>query len=98
MVSSSCMTIPKLLAKLKNCCKSLLQLVNLERLPCSPDLASNLGSKHLSGTRFHSDSDVQTSAENRFDGLERDFYKARLNKLVLRSNKCLNRFGDYVEK
>ncbi|GBN15546.1 hypothetical protein AVEN_205222-1, partial [Araneus ventricosus] len=47
--------------------------------PYSPDLAPNLGSKHLSGTRLSSDSDVKTAAKNR----GRDFYQAGLNKLVL---------------
>ncbi|GBM31991.1 hypothetical protein AVEN_222321-1 [Araneus ventricosus] len=61
----------------------------------SPDLAPNLDCKHLSGTRFSSDNDVKTASEN---WLRRDFYQARLYKLVLRSDKCLNRFGDYVEK
>ncbi|GBM33208.1 hypothetical protein AVEN_28201-1 [Araneus ventricosus] len=61
--------------------------------PYSQDLAPNLGSKHLSGTRFSSNNDVKTAAEN----CGRDFYQAGLNKLVLRSDKCLNRFGDYVE-
>ncbi|GBN38578.1 hypothetical protein AVEN_45983-1 [Araneus ventricosus] len=44
----------------------------------SPDLASNLGSKHLSGAMFSSDSDVKTSAENWGHG----FYQGGLNKLV----------------
>ncbi|GBM28537.1 hypothetical protein AVEN_70133-1 [Araneus ventricosus] len=33
-------------------------------LPYSPDLAPNLRSKHLYGTRFPSNSDVKTAAEN----------------------------------
>ncbi|GBM99390.1 hypothetical protein AVEN_168924-1 [Araneus ventricosus] len=32
--------------------------------PYSPDLAPNLGSKQLSGTRFSSESDVKTVTEN----------------------------------
>ncbi|GBN44832.1 hypothetical protein AVEN_142150-1 [Araneus ventricosus] len=54
--------------------------------------------EHLFGTSFSSESDVKTAAENWFNGQGRDFYQAGLNKLVLRSYKCLNRFGDYVEK
>ncbi|GBM22125.1 hypothetical protein AVEN_266484-1 [Araneus ventricosus] len=38
--------------------------------PYSPDLAPNLGSKHLSGTRFSSDSDVKTAAGT--DSIGRD--------------------------
>ncbi|GBN19362.1 hypothetical protein AVEN_49242-1 [Araneus ventricosus] len=64
----------------------------------SLDLAPNLGSKHLFGTKFSSNSDVKTAAENSLNGQGRDFYQAGLNKLVLRSDKCLNRFDDYVEK
>ncbi|GBO30838.1 hypothetical protein AVEN_174961-1 [Araneus ventricosus] len=47
----------------------------------SSDLAPNLGSKHLSGTRFSSKSDAKTAAEK----CGRDVYQARLNKLLLRS-------------
>ncbi|GBM06511.1 hypothetical protein AVEN_150351-1 [Araneus ventricosus] len=66
--------------------------------PYIPDSAPNLGSKHLSGPRFSSSSDVKTSAENWLNGQGRDFYQSGLNKLVLSSDKCLNVFGDYVEK
>ncbi|GBN51810.1 hypothetical protein AVEN_91818-1 [Araneus ventricosus] len=66
--------------------------------PYSPDLATNLGSKHLYATRFSSNSDVKTAAENCLNGQGRDFYQAGLNKLVLLSDNCLNRFGDYLEK
>ncbi|GBN11154.1 Dual oxidase [Araneus ventricosus] len=34
----------------------------------SPDSAPNLGSKHLSGTSFYSESDVKTVVENSFNG------------------------------
>ncbi|GBM48488.1 hypothetical protein AVEN_50278-1 [Araneus ventricosus] len=62
-----------------------------------PDSAPNLYSKHLSGTRFSSNSDVKTGRElAQWTG--RDFCQAGLKKLVLRSNKFLNRFGDYVKK
>ncbi|GBL83481.1 hypothetical protein AVEN_196338-1 [Araneus ventricosus] len=42
--------------------------------------------------------DVKTAAENWFNGQGRGFYQAGINKLVLRSDKCLNRCGDNVEK
>ncbi|GBL93448.1 hypothetical protein AVEN_59657-1 [Araneus ventricosus] len=65
--------------------------------PDSPDSAPNLGSKLFSGTRFSSESDVKQCLElAQWTG--RDFCQAVLNKLVLRSDKCLNRFGDSVEK
>ncbi|GBN56148.1 hypothetical protein AVEN_215299-1 [Araneus ventricosus] len=52
--------------------------------PYSPDLAPNLGSKHLSGTRFSSNSDVKTAPENWLNEQGRDFYQVGLNKFVLR--------------
>ncbi|GBM25889.1 hypothetical protein AVEN_94338-1 [Araneus ventricosus] len=54
--------------------------------------------EHLFGTRFSSDSDVKTSAENWINGQGCVFYRAGLNKLVMRSDKCLDRFGQYVGK
>ncbi|GBL80920.1 hypothetical protein AVEN_26328-1 [Araneus ventricosus] len=53
--------------------------------------------EYLSATRFSSDSDVKTAAENWLNGYGHPFYQARLNKLALRSGKCLKRFGDYVK-
>ncbi|GBO21657.1 hypothetical protein AVEN_213958-1 [Araneus ventricosus] len=96
MVSSSYMTIPILLAKLKNCCESSSgeSGANSDSLDSTP----NLGSKHYAGTMFSSEADVKTVVENWLNGQGRDFYQAGLNKLVLRSDKCPNRFGDYVEK
>ncbi|GBM07625.1 hypothetical protein AVEN_230056-1 [Araneus ventricosus] len=41
---------------------------------------------------------LQTAAENWLSRQGRHFYQAELNKLVLRSDKFLNGFGDYVEK
>ncbi|GBN98478.1 hypothetical protein AVEN_148151-1, partial [Araneus ventricosus] len=66
--------------------------------PYRQNLAPNLGSKRLSGTKFPSNNDVKTAAENWLNGQGRDLYQGGLNKFVLRSDKCLNRFGDYVEK
>ncbi|GBM86068.1 hypothetical protein AVEN_3894-1 [Araneus ventricosus] len=88
--------------ELKDCHKS--SSGSLEPSPYSPDLARSdyflfpKLKEQLSRTRFSSDSDVKTAAENWLNGLGCDFYQAELNKLVLRSDKCLNRFGDYVEK
>ncbi|GBN28184.1 hypothetical protein AVEN_207285-1 [Araneus ventricosus] len=75
-----------------------VQVGSLEPPPYSSNLAQNLFSKHISGTRFSSNSDAKTSAENWLSRQGRDFGQACLNKLVLSSDKCLNRFGDYVEK
>ncbi|GBM34334.1 hypothetical protein AVEN_16426-1 [Araneus ventricosus] len=71
--------------------------------PYSPDLPPSdyfplpKFKDHLSRTRFSTGNDVKTAAENWLNGQGRDFYEAGLNKLALRSDKCLNRFGDYVE-
>ncbi|GBO38569.1 hypothetical protein AVEN_274022-1 [Araneus ventricosus] len=68
--------------------------------PYSPDLVPSdyflfLKLKEdLTVTRFSSDSDEKTAAKNYLNGQGRDFYQAGLNTLVLRSDKCLNRFGD----
>ncbi|GBO23371.1 hypothetical protein AVEN_19492-1, partial [Araneus ventricosus] len=51
-----------LLAKLKNCCESSSGKSGVT--PYIPDSAPNLGCKHLSGTRFPSESDVKRVAEN----------------------------------
>ncbi|GBM34262.1 hypothetical protein AVEN_60598-1 [Araneus ventricosus] len=90
------MTIPILLAKLKNCSESSSE--KSEATPYSPDSAPNLGSKHLFGTKFPSESDLKTLVENWLNGQGRDFSRGGLNKSVLRSDKCRNRFGDCVEK
>ncbi|GBN75872.1 hypothetical protein AVEN_103105-1 [Araneus ventricosus] len=82
--------------RLKNCCKSSSGKSGAPLY--SPDKAHNLGSKQLSGTRLSSNSGVKTAAENCLKGQERHFYQSRLTKLVLRSDKCLNRFDDCVEK
>ncbi|GBO09769.1 hypothetical protein AVEN_49629-1 [Araneus ventricosus] len=73
MVSSSCMKISILHGKLKNWCKS--SNGKSEATPYSPDLAPNLGSKHLSGTRFSSNINVKTGAENWLYGQGRAFTK-----------------------
>ncbi|GBO03031.1 hypothetical protein AVEN_202046-1 [Araneus ventricosus] len=75
-----------------------VQVENLEPSLCSPDLAPNLGSKHLAETRFSLYSGVKTTNENWLNVQRRRFYRAGLNKLLLRSDKCLNRFHGYVEK
>ncbi|GBM41491.1 hypothetical protein AVEN_229120-1 [Araneus ventricosus] len=52
----------------------------------------------FSGARFSSDSDVKTAAKHWFKGQGCDFCQPGLTKVTLRSDKHLNRFGDYVEK
>ncbi|GBO41963.1 hypothetical protein AVEN_254389-1 [Araneus ventricosus] len=87
------MTISILLAKLKTCCK--VQVGSLEPSPIQPIFGTPSGFQTLIWNEvLFKYSDVKTAAEN----CGRDFYQAGLNKLVLRSDKCLNRFGNYVEK
>ncbi|GBM47677.1 hypothetical protein AVEN_171790-1 [Araneus ventricosus] len=62
------------------------------RWPSDHFLFSKL-KEHLSGTRFSSDSAVKTGAKNWLNGQGCDFYQDGLTKLVLLSDKCLNRFG-----
>ncbi|GFT80569.1 uncharacterized protein TNCV_5122761 [Trichonephila clavipes] len=54
--------------------------------------------EHLSGKRFSSDSAVKTSTEILLKGQGPDSYQDGLSKLVLRSDKSLNRLDDYVDK
>ncbi|GBN49698.1 hypothetical protein AVEN_266075-1 [Araneus ventricosus] len=90
------MAIPMKLAKLKNCCESSGGKTGAT--PFSRDSVPNLGSKHLSGARFPSESDVNSSCRELAQWTGRDFCQAELSKLDLRLDKCLNRFGDFVEK
>ncbi|GBN59480.1 hypothetical protein AVEN_96114-1 [Araneus ventricosus] len=43
-------------------------------------------------------SDGKADVDNWLNGQGRDFCEVGLNELVLRSDKCRNRFGDYVEQ
>ncbi|GBM78584.1 hypothetical protein AVEN_105175-1 [Araneus ventricosus] len=61
----SYMTIPIQLAKLKNYCETSIGKYGATPYPNS---APNLGSKHLSGTRFSSESDVKSVVENWLNG------------------------------
>ncbi|GBM94144.1 hypothetical protein AVEN_149548-1 [Araneus ventricosus] len=73
MVSSSCTTIPILLAKLRIDAK--VQVASLEPPPYIPDLVTNLGSKHLSRIRLSSESDMKTVVENWLNGQDVIFAK-----------------------
>ncbi|GBM29975.1 hypothetical protein AVEN_167449-1 [Araneus ventricosus] len=95
MVSSSCMTIPIMLAKLKNCFKSSSGKSGATPHPAQiwhPIWVQNtyLGQGSLQN------SDVKTAAENWLNGQRRDFYQAGLVKLFLCSENAYIGFGDYV--
>ncbi|GBL91168.1 hypothetical protein AVEN_195076-1 [Araneus ventricosus] len=53
--------------------------------------------EYLSGARFSSDDEVVMCASKWLNEQGNDFYQAGVSKLVLRSEKRLNRFSDYVE-
>jgi transposase len=54
--------------------------------------------EHLSGKRFASDQEVENETRNWLTNLDTNFYAERILKLVSRWDKCLNLFGDNVEK
>jgi hypothetical protein len=53
--------------------------------------------KHLRGQHFHSNEDVQNEVK-KWLRVQDVFFNERLDKLIYRYDKCLNRLGDYVEK
>jgi histone-lysine N-methyltransferase SETMAR len=70
----------------------------------SPDLApSNFHlfgklKEQLSWKRFASDQEVENETRNWLTNLDANFYEEGILKLVSCWGKCLNLFGDYVEK
>jgi hypothetical protein len=71
--------------------------------PYSPDwhnrisIYSQRWKKHLRGQHFHSNEDVQNEVK-KWLHVQDAFFNERLDKLIYRYDKCLNRLGDYVEK
>lgn len=72
--------------------------------PYSPDLAPsdyylfpNL-KRMLQGTRFHSNSEVETQTTAYFEGLPKSFYETGIKMLEKRWNRCIELKGDYVEE
>jgi histone-lysine N-methyltransferase SETMAR len=76
----------------------------LEQPPHSPDLAPSdfhlFGKlkEHLSGKRFASDQEVKNETRNWLTNLDTNFYAEGILKSVSCWDKCLNLFGDYMEK
>jgi histone-lysine N-methyltransferase SETMAR len=70
----------------------------------SPDLApSNFHlflhlKKHLAGHKFHEDKAVKNEVNTWLHAQVAEFYDIRIQKLIPRLNKCLDKGGDYVEK
>lgn len=87
--------------------KEWLQQRNWEVLqhpPYSPDLAPSDFhlfaplKKFLAGKRFASQHELQDTVVDYLQRLDRQHYREGMFKLVSRWDKCLNRYGDYVEK
>jgi hypothetical protein len=85
----------------------LLWCYNLEVLdhpPYNPDLVPSdfhlFGplKKHLSGRRFATDGEVWQAVMSWLQVLDTDFFYAGIDALVYRWDKCLGKYGDYVEK
>jgi histone-lysine N-methyltransferase SETMAR len=72
--------------------------------PYSPDLAPSdfhlFGplKRHLAGKRFQSDDEVVAEVHAWLNSLDRSFFTEGIFELVHRWDKCLNLFGDYIEK
>lgn len=75
-----------------------------EHPPYSPDLAPS--DYHLfrelkswlGGQRFATNEELQDAVKTYLSSLAATFFEEGIEKLVSRYDKCLNRFGDYVEK
>jgi len=53
---------------------------------------------HLSGERFPDDDAVERAVRAWFRQQPKEFYATAFHGLVKRRDKCLNLYGDYVEK
>jgi hypothetical protein len=51
----------------------------------------------LGGKRMGSNEEVKKTVKDWFNGLAADLYNAGIQKLITQ-HKCLNLYGDYVEK
>ncbi|CAF4935522.1 unnamed protein product [Pieris macdunnoughi] len=72
--------------------------------PYSPDLAPsdfylfpNL-KKDLRGRKFSDDNEVKEAILAHFEGKDKKYFYDGLEKLIHRSNKCIQLKGDYIEK
>ncbi|GFW34662.1 histone-lysine N-methyltransferase SETMAR [Trichonephila clavipes] len=53
---------------------------------------------HIGGKSFHDDDEIKDEVEMRFRKQVATFYDCGIQKLVHRLNKCLDNWGDHVEK
>lgn len=76
----------------------------LEHPPYSPDLAPSdfylfpRLKEHLRGKKFLNDNEVMAAVEAYLESREKDFFLNGIRGLEKRWNKCVDLFGDYVEK
>ena len=54
--------------------------------------------KELGGQRFADEASLRVAVENYFRKMDASWYRVGIEKLVSRYDKCLNKYGDYVEK
>ncbi|GFO13490.1 histone-lysine N-methyltransferase SETMAR [Plakobranchus ocellatus] len=54
--------------------------------------------RHLGGMAFETEDDLISELRNWFDNLDIDFFRVGINSLLSRWQKCIDRYGDYVEK
>ena len=72
--------------------------------PYSPDLAPSDYhlfpdlKKFLGGKRFETDEELKATVLGFFHSLDIEFFENGIKKLILRSEKCIQIQGDYVEK
>ena len=76
----------------------------MDHPPYSPDLAASdfhlfrYLKEFLGGKRFDTDDEVKEAVKDWLSSQAADFYNLGIQKLVERCDKCLNKYGNYVEK
>ncbi len=53
---------------------------------------------YMGGKKFLSNQEVKSAANSYLTKLDKSVYHTGIEKLVQRYDKCLNLYGDYVEK
>ncbi|GFN80476.1 histone-lysine N-methyltransferase SETMAR [Plakobranchus ocellatus] len=54
--------------------------------------------RHLGGMVFETEDDLISELRNWFDNLDVDFFRVGINSLLSRWQKCIDLYGDCVEK
>ncbi len=53
---------------------------------------------YMGGKKFLNDQEMKSAINSYLTKLDKSFYRTGVEKLVQWYNKCLNLYGDYVEK